>query len=71
MAWIKQPGDNARKRSIAHDFQGAREMILRDFSDFSGWRKLRMMVAFDAQGNLDAPRITRYSSYNSCFSILQ
>ena len=61
MAWIQQPGDKSRKQQIANDFAAARDMILKDLSDYSGWRRFRMMVAFDAYGNVDAPRISRWA----------
>lgn len=59
MQWLQEAGEEVRKRRVAGDLQAGRLEILRDLSEYSGWRNMRMMVAFDAQGNLDAPSLAR------------
>lgn len=51
MLWLREAGEEARKSRIAGNLEAGRLEILRDLSDYSGWRNVRIMVAFDAQGN--------------------
>jgi len=57
--WMEHPGQRALKRHLAGDLQAQREAFLLELSAYTGWNRLRMMVAFDAQCNPDAPPVSR------------
>lgn len=61
MRWLDEddPNEKARKLRVKGDLEAGRTEILRDLSEYSSWCKFRMMVAFDAIGNLEAPTISR------------
>ena len=59
MLWLREPGDLERKARVAGSLEAAREELLRDLSDFSGFKRFRIMVAFDAHGNPLAPALSR------------
>lgn len=57
--WMEHSGQRLLKIQLAGDLQAQREAFLMELSAYSGWNNLRMMVAFDAQCNPDAPPISR------------
>ena len=65
MMWLGEPGDLERKARVAGSLEAAREELLRDLSDFSGFKRFRIMVAFDAHGNTLAPALSRCLSLSS------
>ena len=65
MMWLGEPGDLERKARVAGSLEAAREELLRDLLDFSGFKRFRIMVAFDAHGNTLAPALSRCLSLSS------
>ena len=65
MMWLGEPGDLERKARVAGNLEAARQELLRDLSDFSGFKRFRIMVAFDAHGNPLAPALSRCLSVSN------
>lgn len=59
LQWIEEPGQCQLKKTIGGNFDAVRSAFLQEVSAYSS-KDLRVMVAFDAIGNLSAPPIARY-----------
>lgn len=60
MQWVEEPGQKHLKSRIGASFSYVREAFLREVSAYTS-KELRVMVAFDAIGNLAAPPLNRYA----------
>ena len=63
--WLEEPGQRRLKGRLGLEFNYIREAFLREVSAYSS-KDLRVMVAFDAMGNLgsSAP-IVRYRKHST------
>lgn len=58
LQWLEEPLQKRLKKTSGTNFEVIRDAFLRDVSAYSS-RELRVMVAFDAMGNPNAPPIAR------------
>ena len=57
--WLEEPGQKRLKPRLGAEFNFIREAFLREVSAYSS-KELRVMVAFDAMGNLGTAPIVRW-----------
>ena len=60
--WLEEPGQKRLKPRLGGEFNFIREAFLREVSAYSS-KELRVMVAFDAMGNLGSAPIARCVIY--------
>ena len=59
--WLEEPGQKRLKLRLGTDFSLIRETFMREVSAYSS-KELRVVVAFDAMGNLTSAPIIRFAA---------
>ena len=61
LQWVEEPAQKHLKAVIGSSFDAVRDAFIREVSAYSA-KDLKVLVAFDAIGNLASPSIARYAA---------